>query len=226
MTSKISYPVSSKYFAISSIMAITAFILMMPSVSAATTLSRELQTGMRGADVTALQGFLAQDPTLYPQGLVTGYFGYLTKAAVSNFQSRNEISPVGRVGPATLPVINFQMLNGLGMGAGSVNNTGTNAPIITAIGITPASNSTIISWNTNETVSGMVYYSNVPLLLTEHLNSVESSGNTISAGMNGTYQSVTLPNLQANTTYYYMIYTTDLAGNVSVSWPSTFRTNY
>jgi hypothetical protein len=39
-----------------------------------------------------------------------------------------------------------------------------------------------------------------------------------------TYQSVTLPNLAANTVYYYMIYTTDQAGNVSVSWPTTLVT--
>jgi phosphodiesterase/alkaline phosphatase D-like protein len=37
-------------------------------------------------------------------------------------------------------------------------------------------------------------------------------------------QSVSLQNLQANTTYYYLIYTTDQTGNVSVTWPATFQT--
>lgn len=37
-------------------------------------------------------------------------------------------------------------------------------------------------------------------------------------------QNVALSNLQANTTYYYMIYTTDSSGYVSVTWPATFQT--
>jgi len=35
---------------------------------------------------------------------------------------------------------------------------------------------------------------------------------------------VSLQNLQPNTTYFYLIYTTDQKGNVSVTWPSTFQT--
>jgi len=62
----------------------------------AATLTRQLELGMRGDDVSSLQTFLAQDVTIYPQGLVTGYFGSLTKSAVSNFQARNGISTVGR----------------------------------------------------------------------------------------------------------------------------------
>ncbi|MFN7088787.1 MAG: peptidoglycan-binding domain-containing protein, partial [Candidatus Paceibacteria bacterium] len=50
-----------------------------------------------------------QDPTLYPEGLVTGYFGTLTEQAVKNFQCRYNIvcggSPLetgwGQVGPQT-----------------------------------------------------------------------------------------------------------------------------
>lgn len=56
-------------------------------------------------EVTKLQQFLAQDKTIYPEALVTGYFGPKTEAAVKRFQSQNGISPVGIVGPQTREAI-------------------------------------------------------------------------------------------------------------------------
>jgi len=35
----------------------------------------------------------------------------------------------------------------------------------------------------------------------------------------------TTSNLQSDTVYYYLIYTTDQSGNVSVTWPASFHTN-
>lgn len=57
-------------------------------------------------DVTRLQTLLAKDPAVYPEGLVTGYFGPATLAAVKRFQLKEglvtEGSPgYGLVGPAT-----------------------------------------------------------------------------------------------------------------------------
>jgi len=49
---------------------------------------RNLSFGETSDDVTALQEFLAKDPEVYPRGLVTGYFGPLTKAAVIRFQEK------------------------------------------------------------------------------------------------------------------------------------------
>src|SRR6185436_15994829 len=104
-----------KYFLVEAAFFLSAvFAFGVPSVSFADTLNRELQKGMSGSDVSALQTFLAQDNTIYPQGLVTGYFGPLTFSAVSNFQSRNGIATVGRVGPITLAEINRQMASGMG----------------------------------------------------------------------------------------------------------------
>ena len=37
--------------------------------------------------------------------------------------------------------------------------------------------------------------------------------------------SATLTNLSPNTIYYYVIYVRDGAGNESITWPTTFRTN-
>jgi peptidoglycan hydrolase-like protein with peptidoglycan-binding domain len=188
-----------------------------PIVASADTLYRQLQLGSSGSDVSALQTFLANDPSLYPQGIVSGYYGFLTKAAVSNFQSRNGIAAVGRVGPVTLPVLNLQM-------AGGVSNAAS-APVITSVSTNASRNSATLTWATNELAQGVVYYSTSPLTTYENTNSVSVSGNTASTDSNlRTAQSVALSNLQANTTYYYLIYTTDQSGNVSVTWPSTFHT--
>lgn len=200
------------------LIALSALVMGAPLFASAATLTRQLEVGMSGADVSALQTFLAQDSTLYPQGLVTGYFGFLTKSAVSNFQSRNGIAAVGRVGPATLPVLNAQMAGG-GTGAD------VNAPTITGVNVSVSKNSATVSWNTNEQARGVVYYSSSPLTATEHGNSVDVSGNTAMTDTNlRTSQSVAVSGLQATTTYYYLIYVTDQAGNVSVTWPATFQT--
>jgi peptidoglycan hydrolase-like protein with peptidoglycan-binding domain len=189
-----------------------------PFSAYADTLTRQLEIGMRGTDVSSLQTFLANDRTLYPQGLVTGYFGYLTKSAVSNFQSRNGIAAVGRVGPATLPVINLQM-------GGSVVATVGSAPYISRIATNTNRTYATVSWDTNELATGTVYYSTIPLTTYENENSVTVSGNTANTDANlRTNQNVSLQNLNPNTLYYYLIYTTDQTGNVSVTWPATFVT--
>lgn len=198
--------------------AVSALLIMTPVLAQAATLNRQLQTGMSGTDVSALQTYLAKDVSLYPQGLVTGYFGFLTKSAVSNFQSRNGLPPVGRVGPATLPVLNAAI------DGGATSDTG-GAPIIMSINAAVSRNSATVSWNTNEIAQGVVYYSTSPLTTSENQNSVTVSGTSAmtDTSLKGS-QSVVLPNLDANTRYYYMIYTTDASGNVSVTWPASFQT--
>ena len=55
-----------------------------------------------GAEVMKLQRFLATDPTLYPAGLVTGYFGPMTSAAVRAFQQKyasEVLAPLGLTQP-------------------------------------------------------------------------------------------------------------------------------
>lgn len=48
--------------------------------------NRKLVRGMEGEDVRDLQNSLAENPDIYPEALVTGYFGPLTEAAVKRFQ--------------------------------------------------------------------------------------------------------------------------------------------
>ncbi len=51
--------------------------------------NQNLYFGMRNYQVSCLQGFLkSQGSEIYPQGLVTGYFGILTQAAVICFQEK------------------------------------------------------------------------------------------------------------------------------------------
>ncbi len=67
---------------------------------------KTLQRGSRGDDVRRLQEFLKQSPDVYPEGLVTGYFGTLTEAAVKKFQIKYGIETVGIVGPKTRAKLN------------------------------------------------------------------------------------------------------------------------
>ncbi len=187
----------------------------------ADTLYRQLEVGSTGSDVSSLQSFLALDYSIYPQGRVTGYFGSLTKSAVERFQTRNNISAVGRVGPVTLDAINARMGGGVTFGAD------VSAPILSSVNTLTNNNSASVSWSTNEASRGSVYYSTSPLAVSETLHSIYIGGNVISNNDTSlmTSQTISIPNLQSNTTYYYMAHSMDSQGNVNVSWPSVFRTN-
>lgn len=90
--------------------ALLSILVLSPSMTIAQAsnqqLSRQLSQGISGEDVRLLQTFLASDPSVYPEGLVTGYFGQLTTNAVRNFQERQGFESVGRVGPKTLSKVN------------------------------------------------------------------------------------------------------------------------
>ncbi len=75
--------------------------------------TKSVSQGYRGDDVAALQQFLkTQGVDIYPEGLVTGYFGPLTKQAVQRLQLKYRIisnendSGSGYVGPKTRARIN------------------------------------------------------------------------------------------------------------------------
>lgn len=67
---------------------------------------KTLKRGMTGEEVKGLQQILAQDSTVYPEGMVTGYFGQKTEDAVKRFQQKNGIEAVGIVGPKTRNLVN------------------------------------------------------------------------------------------------------------------------
>ena len=78
--------------------------------------AQNLHMGMKGTQVRLLQNFLkSQGSNIYPEGLVTGFFGDLTKQAVIRFQekyAKDILFPLGLrkgtgyVGPSTRRKIN------------------------------------------------------------------------------------------------------------------------
>lgn len=63
-------------------------------------INHTLHKSSRGNDVKLLQKFLKVYGA-YPEGLITGYFGSLTQAAVKKFQEKEAIDVVGIAGPKT-----------------------------------------------------------------------------------------------------------------------------
>ncbi|MBI4093669.1 peptidoglycan-binding protein [Candidatus Kaiserbacteria bacterium] len=108
--------------------------------------SRVLAKGASGDDVKQLQEFLSTFPDVYPDGLVTGYFGPLTEAAVKKFQEQNGIESVGIVGPKTQAKLNELVTTGAGQsgvippGLASVGGPSSSTPsgTIPAIPAIPA----------------------------------------------------------------------------------------
>lgn len=82
-----------------------------PVVIGGTSFTTLLRIGVKNNQVTLLQQLLAKDPTLYPEGLVTGYFGSATTRAVGRFQVKYGITRpgnpgYGQVGPLTRKKLN------------------------------------------------------------------------------------------------------------------------
>ena len=213
--------VSQQTGVVATVLGIT-LLLSMVSFAHADTLTRQLEVGSRGADVSSLQTFLAQDATIYPQGLVTGYFGFLTKSAVSNFQSNNGIDSVGRVGPVTLAAINAKMAGGMTdttEGAGKVTYYDRAQPMLSGLAISTMATGATITWMSSVPATSRVMYSTMWPFAYRTASSVIGTSGT-------TGQSVTLTNLQPNTTYYYTIESLDAQGNFSWSGSGfSFKTN-
>ncbi len=77
-------------------------------------LTRELRRGMSDEEVKVLQEILATDPSIYPEGIVSGMYGPLTEKAVKNFQKKHGIEQVGNVGPKTRAKLNELLSEGAG----------------------------------------------------------------------------------------------------------------
>ena len=89
-------------------------VSMVPNTTTAArnclTATQTLQYGAQGAAVRELQAFLAQDPSVYPDAIMSGYYGTLTQSAVQRWQAKYGIvadgtpatTGFGVVGPRTL----------------------------------------------------------------------------------------------------------------------------
>ncbi len=72
---------------------------------------RYMEKGARGEDVKALQAYLKNFADIYPEGLVTGYFGLASEKAVQRFQLKYGLAKKGDagygvVGPKTRAKLN------------------------------------------------------------------------------------------------------------------------
>ena len=95
-------PTTTPSVATTTVLAPTPVFAPAPAPAAppgAASLTEDLSLGSTGEEVTLLQTLLAKDTSIYPDGLITGYFGGLTRQAVRRFQAKYGISQVGRVGP-------------------------------------------------------------------------------------------------------------------------------
>ncbi|TAL49261.1 hypothetical protein EPN83_01850 [Patescibacteria group bacterium] len=79
------------------------------SVQGTLKLIRGLREGMSGDDIKALQAILAVDAGIYPEALITGFYGKFTVAAVKRFQKKFGIEMLGIVGPRTLEKLNKEL---------------------------------------------------------------------------------------------------------------------
>ncbi len=196
-------------------------------------ITSSLDIGSTGSDVTELQTYLATNASIYPSGLVTGYFGPLTQAAVQRFQTAQGLvssgSPdttgYGRVGPQTMMRINSLLVSG-----GNNNNQmpWDVAPILSTPAIQYSDRSVVMTWTTNEPAQGQVYYDTIPLRSDEATGPRQLpyvSGANVTGSTGQIYHTITIQNLQPNTLYYYLTRAVDSSGNMSMTWPSSFRTN-
>ncbi len=72
--------------------------------------SQDLTYGMTSPEVKCLQQFLANlGPEIYPEKLVTGYYGPLTQAAVKRYQALRGIVATGYFGPLTRAQVNQEL---------------------------------------------------------------------------------------------------------------------
>ena len=204
-------------------------LFVLPYQAHAAALTQTMDIGARGGDVTSLQTYLATNASIYPSGLVTGYFGPLTQAAVSRFQTAQgivssgtpETTGYGRVGPLTLARINSLM--------GEGNISWDTVPVLSQPTIQTTNTTATLYWTTNEPTLGQVYWSITPLQFNEETGPRQTpyvSGSlAVDAGGQLTSHSVTISNLQPNTSYNYLVRSIDNGGNMSMIWPSSFRTN-
>lgn len=205
-------------------------------------LIKHLRVGMSGDDVKTLQELLATDRDVYPEGLITGYFGRLTEKAVRVLQKKLCLDQVGQVGPHTLRRINELLEEGAGKSYGgegghvpagllrapgiqaklcgtATTTPDTVAPVISDVETDDITSTTAkIEWETNERADSKVWYGAATPVVTATPTAMVSSPNFVKE------HSVALTGLTATTTYYYVAVSADAAGNATSAPQQSFTT--
>ncbi|MDD2807767.1 MAG: fibronectin type III domain-containing protein [Patescibacteria group bacterium] len=97
------------------------------------------------------------------------------------------------------------------------NNNDFTAPTILNITSTASTTSAVINWNTNESSNSRVRYSN------EHLATASSTNSVLDTTL-VTVHSLQLSSLNASSTYYFLVESTDSNGNMATSSEQMFAT--
>lgn len=213
-----------RYAYIGSITALlSAVVIGLGASTAFAAISSPIDFGTTSSQVTELQTYLASNSSIYPEGLITGYFGPLTRAAVQRFQSMQGIvssgtaatTGYGRVGPITALRINTLL--------GSGNVSGDTVPVMSAPSVQHTNTTATFTWSTNEGTQGQVYWDTSPIVANEatgpHQTPFVSGTLALDGGGLQTNHTVTISNLQTNTTYYYLVRVIDSGGNITMMWP-------
>jgi len=106
-------------------------------------INQTLKIGVSGNEVSKLQIALKNIPGLYPEGLVTGYFGTLTKRAVTRFQTKEGLKATGIFDEATKNKLNNYLIttNCKIVSITPIDLISTTSPV-SKIGLTGATGST------------------------------------------------------------------------------------
>ena len=234
---KIFQTISLKTYAHRELLAISTVSLVVLSALAFTIVEKasaqsfapiygQMGLGARGGNVSNLQTFIAANSSMYPEGLVTGYYGRLTFNAVKKFQAQYGLDQVGRAGPLTLAKMNDL----IAMGGWSMSSD-VSGPQFSNVSQTQSPTTATFNFNTNENTVARVVYSTSPQMFSEgdmYSNGFGAMGGFSSNSLNGlsTSHTVKLTNLNSNTIYYYTVIATDAQGNVSIVGPNNaFRSN-
>ncbi|MEM9336808.1 MAG: peptidoglycan-binding domain-containing protein [Patescibacteria group bacterium] len=67
--------------------------------------TESLEVGETNDDIAWIQKLLATDEAIYPDGIVSGFYGPKTVEAIRNLQNRFGLDPVGVIGPATQTIL-------------------------------------------------------------------------------------------------------------------------
>ena len=195
-------------------------------------LTRSLSLGARGNDVRYLQEFLARDPKIYPEGLITGYFGPRTFTAVKKWQQKNGIDAIGIAGPKTIAKIKETSRAAAAQPGAPADETsleteaaatdaapsvsGDTAPpeIVLAVSV-PAPTNVYVEFTPNEEVIATYEYG-----LSTKYGSSQEVWNQYFSSPAGTY----IENLIPATTYQVRAKAADRAGNIGYSQNYTFTT--
>lgn len=170
-----------------------------------------LKIGSKGAEVMALQSLLKGQNNIYPEGLITGYYGPATQRAILRLQKVNGLEQVGFVGPKTRALLNKIASEG------GQNYSYLYPQIIELNATSTGPNHMYVFWSSNKPTTGELFYATqTPLASTTPWVYLETSRSLTHA--------TNLNNLATGTTYYFQVKITDQFGVSSTSTEKSITT--